>query len=689
MLKIHVFEPSDQKALSRICQLSDQLSSRIEVVAFPDAADENWGIPTGVLMRAQAEDTLLFPAMLRDPGCGFLVFRLECAGFDEIQKNLFDGLSAWAGTFSDRVAGLECIARLDLPMEEEEKNLVADGFGAIINTLEIRSVYGSISPEYPDGSLIGFFHGGCEGFAAVLEQRFGIPAANYTLDHALLPDEAVEKGLFAFPFHSKEGHEYARWLQACMVISQQSRLCAFQALSSIVSAFDAHAKLIFLWDRVHSGIEIHDGQVISYRGAQQVGAAALVAGHRETSACLVLSASQGKEVMISHGTAFLDGAEEVPSFDLPAFSLAVKASCDTPKNYHTVAKLEQALHRYIRLASAEGIIQPAAWLAPRINIQGKKRKVHAMQSDAPPVIRVTTLGNYHIEQREPFKIPGGSRSAVIVLDRNLPDVTDRLCNQIIERAGYRSEVSPFDLFVIESGSDRDRLSRYTSHHFVDEESIKNGLRIARGLNAGVQLLPGYEFYGFFTNDVVLTHPGDTIGIVQNYFDQYPKIGLIECLGVSEGFERWDPENRLGITVDVTDFPLFYTPYPIIRALFLRGDLVRSLSPNVLCPENWRNWGNDEDLGYRTWNAGYSVAASATLSIHEDTFLSTKKNAQVRTEDVATFKREAKAQMEAFISSWYQTDIVTFRRTIFDTMLKQVDDRLPVICSRNLMKLCTT
>lgn len=117
--------------------------------------------------------------------------------------------------------------------------------------------------------------------------------------------------------------------------------------------------------------------------------------------------------------------------------------------------------------------------------------------------------------------------------------------------------------------------------------------------------------------------------------------------------------------------------------------MRKLSPDILCPDNWRNWGNDEDLGYRTWRAGYYVASSAYLSIHEDTFLSTKKHEQVRTEDELTFKREAKAQMEAFIFSRYKTDIMTFRRKVFDTMLTCVDDHLPVLCSRNLMKLCTT
>jgi hypothetical protein len=453
--------------------------------------------------------------------------------------------------------------------------------------------------------------------------------------------------------------------------------------------FNPSFKLSFLWDRIHSGLEVNDGKLVTYRGAQRIDQLALVAGHRETSACIVLPGSQGSDAMISHGTAFVNEIQEISSLDLQELQRAVKASCDTPKNYHTVAKLEYALRQYIQKASADGFLKPAAWLAPEINVQGKKRKARAMKSLPPQFIGETALDEYRIELREPFKIPGDCRTAVLALNRNLPDVTDGLCNQLIERAMTGKEITPFDLFVLESGSERERLSRYASHHFVDDFSVKTGLRIARGLNAGIKLLPGYDFYGFFTNDVVLTHLNDTIGTVQSYFDQYPKIGLIECLEAFTGFEMWSPQTHQAKPVDAKSYPLFYTPYPIIRAIFLRGDLARKLSPEILCPDNWRNWGNDEDLGYRTWRAGYYVASSTSLSIHEDSFLSTKEHEQVRTEDELTFKHEAKAQMEAFIYSKYHTDVTTFRRKIFETMLTRVDDCLPILCSKNLINLCTT
>ena len=245
MLKYHVRTPYDQKALARIERLSRYLGEAVEITVYPDAADEEWGIPTGVLMRASQENALLFPAMLRDPGCGFLVFRLEYGSLCEIHPDLCGLLSDWAETFQDRATGARTLSHLDLPLDEDEKERIVEGFGSIINTLEIRRAYDSASPVITNGDLLGFLHGGCEGFTGVLEQRFGVPAANFTLERCLLPDEVVAQGFFAFPYASAEGQEYARWLQAGMELSRKSRLCSFGALAQFLHALTRRSSYIF------------------------------------------------------------------------------------------------------------------------------------------------------------------------------------------------------------------------------------------------------------------------------------------------------------------------------------------------------------------------------------------------------------------------------------------------------------
>ncbi len=74
--------------------------------------------------------------------------------------------------------------------------------------------------------------------------------------------------------------------------------------------------------------------------------------------------------------------------------------------------------------------------------------------------------------------------ATIILNRNLPDVTDRLWEHV-----NRFDGDCTDIYVVEAGSDLDKLSVHTSWHVNSEEVIGNGLRYGRGMNYGlVQLL---------------------------------------------------------------------------------------------------------------------------------------------------------------------------------------------------------
>jgi len=75
------------------------------------------------------------------------------------------------------------------------------------------------------------------------------------------------------------------------------------------------------------------------------------------------------------------------------------------------------------------------------------------------------------------------RVATIVLNRNLPEATDRLVEHINQ---YDGDVT--DVFVVEAGSDDDKLSKYCTWHASSDEIRKMGLRYGRGMNYGLSKL---------------------------------------------------------------------------------------------------------------------------------------------------------------------------------------------------------
>lgn len=121
------------------------------------------------------------------------------------------------------------------------------------------------------------------------------------------------------------------------------------------------------------------------------------------------------------------------------------------------------------------------------------------------------------------------RVAVIILNRNLPGPTNSLCEYFLSD----TKSSP-DVYVVEAGSEDDRLSRFCSWHVNDPITRENGLRFNRGINYGlVELLKAgkfrdYEAFLFCTNDTEFKVDAAVSKLVST-LHEYPNVGvLVPC-----------------------------------------------------------------------------------------------------------------------------------------------------------------
>ena len=125
------------------------------------------------------------------------------------------------------------------------------------------------------------------------------------------------------------------------------------------------------------------------------------------------------------------------------------------------------------------------------------------------------------------------RVATIILNRNLPVVTDRLYEHLVQYDTYLTHI-----YVVEAGSDKERLSRYTTWYANWPEAIQYGLRYCRGMNYGLSQLwkekkfDQYEAFFLLTNDTELWHHA-TLKPLMAILDQHPHIGIL-----SPCSERW-------------------------------------------------------------------------------------------------------------------------------------------------------
>ena len=91
--------------------------------------------------------------------------------------------------------------------------------------------------------------------------------------------------------------------------------------------------------------------------------------------------------------------------------------------------------------------------------------------------------------------------ATIILNRNLPQITDDLYECIL-----RNNSDLTDIYIVESGSDENKLSKYCSWWANWPEAVNNGLRFPRGFNYGLyklwenKIFFNYKYYFFVPND---------------------------------------------------------------------------------------------------------------------------------------------------------------------------------------------
>jgi len=201
------------------------------------------------------------------------------------------------------------------------------------------------------------------------------------------------------------------------------------------------------------------------------------------------------------------------------------------------------------------------------------------------------------------------RVATLILNRNLPEVTNTLCEHLLR---FDSDLT--DVFVIEAGSDADHLSRYATWHASTPDVTANGLRYCRGMNYGLSQLwkekkfHQYDAFFLLTNDTEL-QAQTTLAPLMKILDQHPRVGIL-----SPCSERWG--ERLLLTKQTTKYFWFIHN----NAYLLRREFVESiLNPDqpdamgfVFDGNNFRGYGSESELIAKAYANDWAAAITSEV-----------------------------------------------------------------------------
>lgn len=220
------------------------------------------------------------------------------------------------------------------------------------------------------------------------------------------------------------------------------------------------------------------------------------------------------------------------------------------------------------------------------------------------------------------------RVATIVLTRNLPEVTDRLCGHILKHDGDFT-----DVYVVEAGTDTGMLSRHATWHANWPDAVDHGLRYSRGMNFGLSRLweegkfKDYEAFLLLTNDTEL-YPQSSVSPLMGVLDKHPRVGILSPCSL-----RWG--ERLLLQDQSTKYFWFiHNNAYLLRRQFLESVMnLDEIGPmNFLFDgSNFRGYGAESELIAKAYANDWAAAITTeVMAAENESYLLTQADL-IRTE----------------------------------------------------------
>jgi len=438
--KVKYFCSSDQmpffftnELTNTVEYLADKLGEKAQVWVYPDANIKPNGLPTGISCASPADETILLPFVLRDPGCGYLVFKLRFIeqpptdwknSLGQLLSNFVENKTLSKGAQKSKSLDINAmltqgihalttqsseidkfhdavfpIGAESIQLTSDESALLHDGFLDVTNTIEIRALHSTSSSPNDLSSYgietddyIGFIHTGSEAFPKVLAERFVYDIAEYADLNGLFTLDEIKKGIFGVPSATPLGKEYEMWLRAAMNYALANRYAVYLAMKQEIEAH-LPCRLTMINDNVHAGLfnKTVGAESINYsvRGVQRLSSGLnLLAGQRESIAALVVAGSESKSYqnLICHGTSYhirqdYDYKAEFSPQDSSAYhQLAEDTFYNTEPQLDECIPYTYNLLQQLHYFKEAGLCETAVTLEPLINIHGSLLKANEAKS---------------------------------------------------------------------------------------------------------------------------------------------------------------------------------------------------------------------------------------------------------------------------------------------------------------------
>jgi hypothetical protein len=218
--------------------------------------------------------------------------------------------------------------------------------------------------------------------------------------------------------------------------------------------------------------------------------------------------------------------------------------------------------------------------------------------------------------------------ATIILNRNLPEVTDKLYEHLVKYDGTET-----DIYVLEAGSDKDKLSKFCTWHANSDEIINQGLRYSRGMNYALLQLykekkwKQYEGFFLITNDTEFSN-SKTLKPLIEVLKEHQKIGIL-----SPCSSRWG-EKLLLQKEDTKYFWFIHNNAFLLRRTFIESIMETEKADYfnfIFDGTNFRGYFSESELIAKAYSNNWAAAITSKVFAEENESYLLKKADLIKTE----------------------------------------------------------
>jgi len=219
--------------------------------------------------------------------------------------------------------------------------------------------------------------------------------------------------------------------------------------------------------------------------------------------------------------------------------------------------------------------------------------------------------------------------ATVILNRNLPEPTNKLYDHL-----KKYDENETDIYVLEAGSDIDKISKYCTWHARSDEIVKNGLRYGRGMNYALLNLwkekkwKQYEAFFLITNDTELSKTS-TLAPMKQILNNHKRVGILSPCSL-----RWGERNLLK-KMSTKYFWFIHNNALLLRRSFIE-DIMELENPNYLNfvydGSNFRGYFSESELIAKAYANNWAAAITTEVFAEENESYLIEKSDLIKTEN---------------------------------------------------------